>query len=721
MTCNSGDVITTEKLITFNKDIVTTNEFVTSDNDYTPPASDDEEKLTLTGIVNKANDDVNKAIENTVGKSYIGSWVSGVTTFTTMNEYSDYNGVTYKPKSGISLPYVAQGADPTIAPDNSFVEPFSDINSSNLANYSSYTFLTIDDIDNSITNKGGMYSVRVSDLVSAEDYSTGNNSGRLFFRVVTAGTGIHDGGKYIDLPTLGLQLVQNLPKTINAKCFGLKGNYTDDDKPQLVKLWDYAPWGSKIFYPAGQYKIDGGHTHPLKQLYHHGVGETPSFVPDGTLRGGTSFFFPTYTAINKGGIYMPPPIGLDFCRFSSFNDMTFFGNGTDDNTGNVTCLKINNLGTNLCNFSTRYGAVGAECNYSVGAHWKNAVLTASTYGAYFVYDVATPFGSELNSVATQNKFDNIVCNTSRTKTNAIGWYVDATCAYGGNNHCVWDMESCYTGATFEGRVALKDHDGLSVFGAASWQSSGNTFISAWFERNVGNNLVLSYDPGQQEPALSFDCIYEDVTKTTSAGDANSLIKRPNSIVPLYLGVGDESQGYIGQLSNPFTAGQFLIHGPEITTPHKRSLIDSRLPHQASNRPTFNTNSSFEFDVFIPNMPLLASTVNIANITLGNNIQSSTIEVTQVGTASGGAHYATFGKYLVENNNDAINSVIIKEEGSGGTVPFHLQSVRTGINTYGIFVYKDAALTAVTNATLSLKVVIGGSSGGGNQANLSILI
>ncbi len=71
-----------------------------------------------------------------------GVWASGVT-FTAYNQYMAFNGVTYKPSFPTPLPYTTQGANPTTAPDSEFVEPFSEINSTNI---SSYTDLIFDDV-----------------------------------------------------------------------------------------------------------------------------------------------------------------------------------------------------------------------------------------------------------------------------------------------------------------------------------------------------------------------------------------------------------------------------------------------------------------------------------------------------------------------------------------------------------------------------------------------
>ncbi|AUR97459.1 pectin lyase fold/virulence factor [Vibrio phage 1.239.O._10N.261.52.F6] len=239
MSCSDFPTIQTAK--TFKLDAETQNEVVTSDNDRTSPASDGKTKLTLKGFENQVDtliaegsQEITDAIENTIGKSYIGTWTQGVTTFATMNEYSDFNGITYKPKSGVTLPYTAQTSDPTTAPDNASVEPFSDVNTANLLQSVN---LIADDID--VTADGGLVkrdiSSRLNDELRAEDFglvadwvSTGvgtDNSDALIdliyyaktnnIKVINFGSGTYRFTKSIVIETSGLQLVgQGMTSTI---------------------------------------------------------------------------------------------------------------------------------------------------------------------------------------------------------------------------------------------------------------------------------------------------------------------------------------------------------------------------------------------------------------------------------------------------------------------------------------------------------------------------
>jgi hypothetical protein len=106
-------------------------------------------------------------------------------------------------------------------------------------NKSGIEFATVADIDNG-ASMGGKVTLIVGDRVVALDYAAGNNSGLLFFKVVASGTGTDDGGKYIDLPTHGLQLEQNLRLPYNIKAWGAVGDGTTDDQPVIQKVVDYA-------------------------------------------------------------------------------------------------------------------------------------------------------------------------------------------------------------------------------------------------------------------------------------------------------------------------------------------------------------------------------------------------------------------------------------------------------------------------------------------------
>ncbi len=147
-----------------------------------------------TGGVNKTLDaleaDYLEAIQGAGGES-IGTWTAGITTFTKYNEYAVYNGIPYKPRTSATLPYVAQGADPTIGPDDANVQPYQEITEAQvvalvkgtLPELTDVIYSSIADVDPSLLKVGD--NVRVSDIdytVSASGVSIG---GGLFLRPLT--------------------------------------------------------------------------------------------------------------------------------------------------------------------------------------------------------------------------------------------------------------------------------------------------------------------------------------------------------------------------------------------------------------------------------------------------------------------------------------------------------------------------------------------------------
>ncbi|MGB1322416.1 MAG: pyocin knob domain-containing protein [Vibrio gallaecicus] len=116
MACEDYPTVETAKR--FNADAETLNEVITSSNAVTPPASDGREKLTLRGL--------QSLYINTQINLPSGQWAAGVT-FTAANQYMAFNGVGYKLKSTVPLPYVTLGNDPTSGPDIGNVEVFNDV------------------------------------------------------------------------------------------------------------------------------------------------------------------------------------------------------------------------------------------------------------------------------------------------------------------------------------------------------------------------------------------------------------------------------------------------------------------------------------------------------------------------------------------------------------------------------------------------------------------
>ena len=92
-----------------------------------------------TGGVNKTLDglegEYQEAIRNAGAEALNGGvWAGGVQ-FTAYNQYMVYNSVAYKPKTSTTLPYTSEAV-----PNVSNVEPFSDVNSGNLSDYTDIVY-----------------------------------------------------------------------------------------------------------------------------------------------------------------------------------------------------------------------------------------------------------------------------------------------------------------------------------------------------------------------------------------------------------------------------------------------------------------------------------------------------------------------------------------------------------------------------------------------------
>lgn len=567
-------------------------------------------------------------------------------------------------------------------------------------------------------------TLEVKDKLHVEERTTGNDGGGLW-NVITKGT---TAG--VDLPNgfdivastgnAALALKLQIGMLLDLAQFGV-GQGDADDTAATLHVWTIATSGATLLYPKGQIPLTNL-VHPDKQLYHIGTGTSAGRSPDDT----SGTVLRAIGATDTYMINMVPPLVSDPAnnsRFSSFSNMSCFGNGTltgldDDATNNF--IKINNQGTNFENFTVRWIKVGFEVNTNTGQKWERMTITCSVFSVLFKYDPATPFNALEQSFSTASTYKDISINTSTINSNAVGWNVDASCSYSQNTLINVDLESCFTAMRLEGRIAAKDAvSGTSqAFGAAAF-GGGNNHIGCWFEANT-NDVVIAFDAGQPQPLVLWNMLNR-TTFVISGSKSDSWILGHNSIQAIFPDAQELGEGEIGAFNNPLTAGQFVISGPNITTPSVKSLVNARIPHQVANRPTITTNSSFELDMFLPVVPVAASPTNIINVFLDNATQAASVEISMVATDAANVHHFSRSTHLATNTADAIADVIIEEVHNGATQPLFMQAIRTGVNTFGIFVWKDATLGSATACAYNVKITIGGSSGGGNGATISTLL
>lgn len=158
----------------------------------------------------------------------------------------------------------------------------------------------------------------LGNVYGVEDYyggSTPSGSGMLFFKVVAAGTGVADGGKYIDIDE-NFQLQQNLKRPYDVMAWGAYGNDVNDDYTAIQATIDYAmsqPKGNAIKTPLNHYC-----SQPLTIGDLGARSALLSFIGDGFSSSGIRFDNAITTAITSRNI-----------EFVDFNNMYLNGGGCD--------------------------------------------------------------------------------------------------------------------------------------------------------------------------------------------------------------------------------------------------------------------------------------------------------------------------------------------------------------------------------------------------------
>ncbi len=92
------------------------------------------------------------------GYESLGDWTAEVTTFTNYGQYALYNGIPYKPRSTASLPYQAQGNDPTSSPDADNVSAWTE--------QQGFVFSSISTMKSGLSNQG---TVVTASMISRND------------------------------------------------------------------------------------------------------------------------------------------------------------------------------------------------------------------------------------------------------------------------------------------------------------------------------------------------------------------------------------------------------------------------------------------------------------------------------------------------------------------------------------------------------------------------
>lgn len=233
---------------TLLKDATTINEIVTSPDDLTNPASDGKQKETLVGLSKK------------FGVVIVGDYVDG-TVLTNIYDGASLtsNGTYWAPVNYSDLPITI---DATTYPNPEDHVPalrlYGDVNSSNLSTYlPDYTDLVFDSVADAVASVS-IGSTPLNSKLRVEDYygtPSPNNSGVLFFTVVSSGTGVADGGKFIDVPGGLFQLEQTLTSPYNPRKWGCYCDMTNDDTTAFTNCVNFVENLGSILYFDGKIRL----------------------------------------------------------------------------------------------------------------------------------------------------------------------------------------------------------------------------------------------------------------------------------------------------------------------------------------------------------------------------------------------------------------------------------------------------------------------------------
>lgn len=157
---------------------------------------------------------------------------------------------------------------------NTTVEPVGDdvnwrevVSNQSLGDVTNYQAGSVADALAGITTNGAV-DLEIGQRWVVDDYYGGanpSNSGVLFFKVVAAGTGTADGGKYIDIDST-MQLEQNLKMPLDPKAWGAKGDGVNDDHSSIQSCFLFAtpngstttpsaPFISGVKFPPGRFRV----------------------------------------------------------------------------------------------------------------------------------------------------------------------------------------------------------------------------------------------------------------------------------------------------------------------------------------------------------------------------------------------------------------------------------------------------------------------------------
>lgn len=353
------------------------------------------------------------------------------------------------------------------------------------ASDSSFSFDTIGSLDASILSNGSSYKVAVGDLVSVENYAQNVPSGRLYGKIVSGQT--PDGGKIIDLPTLGLQFEQNFSLPYSLSAWGVVGDEVTDFSARTQVAIDYVTErASPLRWVDGNVLITESLTlYPNTRIFKE--------VEGGLL---TSFGMAPATG---GILFSPTSANDDLFEFTNFPGETDFGFYTNisvtglwlkaGNTNARYAFYLDHVIESAFMFGEEGFVAGSYHDGTINNNFYRCTYSDNTSACVFARNISTTdVFDTCRFQQSPTAIDNISCVSMRF-VNCLFEQIDNYVLSQNNTARATQFDTCYTeDCPYNNTVA---DSAAAIFNIAQGQSPAQTAISLIVTGGVysGNNTT----------------------------------------------------------------------------------------------------------------------------------------------------------------------------------------------------------------------------------------
>lgn len=319
----------------------------------------------------------------------------------------------------------------------------------------------------------------LGDMVVVDNYHESVDSGILFFRVVDAGTGVHDGGKFIDLPLSGLQLRQNLKAPYNVKAWGAVGDGVKDDTTPIQSVLTLISLdnlvGGVAYIPSGKYRVN-----QLEMDLRNGnVDDIGRVTIKGDSYGSTMLLYdgPSNEACVRIFSFSEP-VAVSKCEISDiFLKSNNEGSGTGMMLENSVYFSLNKV--RIHNFD--YGIFGDN---ALSLNVCYAEITNNVRGAFFQGEKYTPNAISMYGCSLSFNDNNAITVSNGIIFNMFGGTIE--------NNGLNPVDSRNGGIVYDVFDTVPADPNGSLAGTVGLNIDG-----VYFEGNKGPGDIQSYNDNQE--------------------------------------------------------------------------------------------------------------------------------------------------------------------------------------------------------------------------------